>query len=316
MIIILTSLFLIGCPLNAQGQVENYFIGKDRQSPVLYSLETVDERTVLAVFDETIYSCEAYGEENLSIDSRPDERTVFMTLTERLLPGDVCPITLSVADRAGNTTTVETEVSGINTRVPRLRLNEISTKGTKSQPDRIELYIMSDGDMAGITVYDGMYLNNSGRFTFPPYEVKKGDYIVLQYGVKENIHFHPHFFFASAEGLGGNNGVISVFQDIGRDLIDALPYSDRDDDSDTDYGGFGTSEVYEEVRELESYHVWEPPFISPSTSVRSDDTTATRSMNRKEGVQAGNSADAWYTVPTSSSTFGKENCVDQYRESR
>ncbi len=93
--------------------------------------------------------------------------------------------------------------------------------------------------------------------------MKQGEYVVLQYGMKENLHAHEHFFFAGEEGLGGSNGVISLYENCGHAIIDALPYSDRSDDSDTEYGGFGTAEVYEQIMELEGTSICEPCCYPP-----------------------------------------------------
>ncbi len=300
------------CPVAQSERVENYFIGRDRQAPVLLSLDTSDERTVRVEFDEPISSCVAKTVDADPLEAALDERKVLITLPEVLPPGENIHLSVRVADRAGNTTTLSRQVSGINTRLPRLRLNEFTSKGTATQPDRIELAVLSDGNMAGVHLYDGMYLNHTSLFVFPSYEVNTGDYVVLQYSVEENLHDHPHFFYAGEEGLGGNNGVISVYRNSTPDIIDALPYSDRSNDSDTEYGGFGTAQVFQEVQELEQYHLWESEPITPENSVRSDHTTSTRSINRREDGETAFNAEQWYTVPTSSLSFSQTNCIEQY----
>lgn len=312
-LVILISLNLFSaCPVAQSERIENYFIGKDRQAPVLYSIDAMDERTVQAVFDESISSCSAHTGDAPDLVATLDEREVRITLQEALPPGERILLTVRVEDRAGNTTTLSKQISGINTRLPELQLNEFSTQGTKTQPDRIELAILSDGNLAGIHIYDGMYLNHTSVFIFPSHEVKAGDYVVLQYSVEENLHDHPHFFYAGEEGLGGSNGVISVYKNSTPDIIDALPYSDRSNDSDTDYGGFGTSQVFQEVQELNQYHLWEADPIRPEDSVRSDYTTSTRSINRREGESPVFNPRQWYTVPTSSLSFSQKNCIEQY----
>ncbi len=165
--IIMSCMLLTGCPVTSQGSIENFFIGKDRQSPVLFSFEASNEITVTARFDESVHACSAYaGDEKLK--AVPSGREVHITLLQKLLPSEQLNIALRVEDRAGNTTSIEKDISGKNSRIPRLLLNEFSIRGTKSQPDRIELRVLSDGDLAGITVYDGMYLNPFRSIHLPP----------------------------------------------------------------------------------------------------------------------------------------------------
>ena len=312
MVILISLNLFSACPVAQSERIENYFIGKDRQAPVLFSFDAIDERTIQAIFDESISSCSAHTEESVNLPATLDEREVRVTLQEALPPGEQILLTLRVEDRSGNTTTLSKQISGINTRLPEVQLNEFTTQGTKTQPDRIELAVLSDGNLAGIHIYDGMYLNHTSLFVFPSCEVKAGDYVVLQYSVEDNLHDHPHFFYAGEEGLGGSNGVISVYRNSTPAIIDALPYSDRSNDSDTDYGGFGTAQVFQEVQELEEYAIWEASPIQPGNSVRSDYTTSTRSINRREGESPVFNAEQWYTVPTGSLSFSQENCSEQY----
>ncbi len=305
-------LILTSCPLSEEFTAENFFLAKDRESPRLLSIESVSRTKVEALFSESVHSPTAFAEVSTPLISHAEGDRVLITLEEILIPGSLRTISLKVSDRAGNTTSIKAEVTGVNKHIPEIQIHEFTTQGTKSNPDRVELKVLSDGDLAGMALYDGMFLNHTSLFVFNPYPVKKGDYIVVQYMNPENLHEHEHFFYAGENGLGGNNGVISLYLSVGRRLIDAVSYSNRTSLSDSEYGGFGTEDVYREVKELSQSGFWRPVTITPESCVRSDHTTSTRSMNREEDSPDTDTAAQWYTVPTGSSSFGGANCPERY----
>ena len=71
--------------------------------------------------------------------------------------------------------------------------------------------------------------------------------------------------------------------------------------------------MFEQVLELTESNQWtHHGVIAPEISIRSSDSTATRSFNRKEETNDTNSNNDWYICETSSSSFGDRNNTEQY----
>ena len=81
---------------------------------------------------------------------------------------------LVLKDANGNIERFYLTVKGRNYETPSLIINEISVKGTQSNPDRIELYVLNKGDTAGVVVSDEKF-----SFTLPSIKVKEGDIILI-----------------------------------------------------------------------------------------------------------------------------------------
>ncbi len=294
--------------------VINFFSGKDRVSPTLIEIKAIDSKTIVFTFDEMISRPyislqEKFKESTCSVY----DKQLTIHLSSVLDVMNSTHIYLSVRDKMGNTTTIESEVYGVNFRVPSLLINEFSTKGNDRHPDRVEIKALSDGNMAGVTLYNGMFFSHSSSFSFPSIEVKKGDYLVVQYQkvpIKNGC-----IYYGGEEGLGGNNGVISLYNSPYNDLADVVVYSNRYSDSDENFGGFGTKEVYEQIQELTGADGWaHNGVITPESAVSSEYTTATRSINRYEDKEDTNSKGDWYIVPTSGSSFLFENNKEVYEK--
>lgn len=311
----LLLLVLIGCSSEMDGPVLNYFSGKDRESPVLIEILAKGATTVEFIFDEMIFRPhitlkDRFKESTCSVY----EKTVTINLSSRLEVTNYTNIYLSVRDKNGNTTTIDAPIYGKNFRVPSLIINEFSTRGSSNHPDRIEIKALNDGNLGGVTLYHGMFFSHIHSFSFPSIEVQKGDYIVVQYQKvptdKESLNF-----YGGQEGLGGNNGVISLYSSPYNDIIDAVIYSNRTSDSDESYGGFGTRDVYEQIQELTRTNEWtHNGIITPESAISSENTTATRSFNRYEDKEDTNSSIDWYIVPTSGSSFLEENSTEEYEK--
>ena len=305
--ICIMSVLLFGCENDIDSRIMNFFTGKDNVSPQLVDVIPVDSTTILFTFDEFVFR------PYISLDKqykgstcRVSENNLIVQLTYPLDVMRETEVYLTVRDSMNNSTTIEVPVYGINHRVPELIINEFTTKGSSTHPDRVELKVLSDGNLAGVSLYQGLFFNHSRAFSFPSIEVKKGDYVVVQY--QQIVEEEPLLFYGGAEGLGGNNGIISLYNSPYDDIKDVVLYSNRTSASDESYGGFGTREVYDQVLELTRTSEWtHDGVIIPENAINSELSTATRSCNRKEGESDTNTKDDWYITETSGATFGNEN---------
>lgn len=313
--IITCIIFLfIGCSYEIDGSILNFFSGKDRASPTLLDIRAIDAKTIEFTFDEVIFRpfISLQGRFKESTCSVYEQR-VTIHLTYPLDVMNSTNVYLSVRDKMGNTTTIEKLVYGVNFSVPTLLINEFSTKGSGNNPDRVEIKALSAGNMAGVTIYHGMFFTHSSFFSFPSIEVEKGDYIVVQYQKVPSPQ--GLIYYGGEEGLGGNNGVISLYYSPYDDLADVVVYSNRTSDSDENYGGFGTREVYDQIQELTLTKGWtHQGIITPESAISSENSTATRSFNRYEEKEDTHSSLDWYIVPTSGSSFLEENNREVYEK--
>ena len=313
-IAILLTVTLNACEAQPQRELYNVLLGQDQQSPLLLASKSTTSHQATCYFNETVFcvpqdfSCPTDSVKIISVV--PFEETIIITFAEALSAGQRVEIEGRVRDVVGNTLTFKVGVWGFNDRIPTLLINEFTTKGSGKNPDRIELWAKTEGNLAGVTIYDGVASTYDSQCILPSFEVSAGDYIVIQYG-KDFSQEHSIEFDGGSVGLGANNGAISLYDAPNGSIIDAVVYSNRTSDSDTNYGGFGTNKVCQRVRTLESTGNWEPLPIIPETAVDSTYSTATRSFCREKGVDT-NTKNDWYIVPTSKASFGKVNTSERY----
>ena len=258
--------------------------------------------------------------------------TLKITFSASQNPGEEYFIKGAVRDKQGNSLTFCAEFYGFNPFIPDLLLNEVTPQGSSSHPDLVELYILENGNMAGVTFFEGTKEDYEDKYIFPPIEVLSGDYILIHTkpeGIPDEINetddksasggidasdsaydiWPPGF-----SGLSGNNGVLSVYSGPGGSLIDAFLYSNRTSLSDEKYRGFGSLSVMKRMDYMAAEEGWifSGDQISPEDCVNPDPSTATRSICRSSSSSDSNSKSDWHTVPTSMYSFGSVNTDDIY----
>ena len=211
-------------------------------------------------------------------------------------------------------------------------MNEFTPRGSTDHPDLVELKVLTDGDMGGLVLYAGTPANFDARLVFPSFEVRRGSFIIVHCrptgdpvevdetgdpAVSGGIDASPStrdFWLHGGQGLGGNNGVISVYERPGGPIIDGLLYSNRTSDSDDRYRGFGTSDVLERAEELVRDGGWRiaGARVAPEDGISPEGSTATRSLCRSSASVDTDSRGDWHIVPTRGSTFGAENSDEEY----
>lgn len=307
--LILCFILLVLCCSCIQGNSEQDFFnaafGKDFKVPVLEKVETIDDYDVCLTFSEEVIPFEECFE-NCTVEA--DGCNIIIHLSSLLKPGKSYTVSGRVSDLSGNSCSVSVKVWGFNKNPAQLVINEFTTKGTNASPDRTELYVIKGGSLSGICLFDGIPSDYRSYVMFDNDDyVDSGSYIVIWWTDKlpTGVSSHPEegiYNIAAKTGtnLSENNGILtlSLSPSEGATVIDCVSYSSQES---SEYGGFGTKEVYQRVISAK-----DKGFLIQET-VSSKNSTATRSISKK----ADNS---WYITVTSGSTFGQANTSARYSD--
>jgi len=330
--VILSALSLSGCTPIADTRA---LLKEDLRPPVFLSLAVNDSTSVALEFSEPIeyrpdsYSCSPALER---ADTRTEEEQLHLSFKNPMQPGTEYSLECSVSDPAGNSHTVLAKFFGFNPNIPAIRLNEITTQGSTSHPDKIELLVLEDGNTAGLCLIDGTRDFIRQYKVLPPIEVKAGEYIVVhtkpvgtadevdetgspvECSAADSVMEAWDVWIAGGSGLSGNNGVISLYSHSNGELLDGFLYSNRTSSSDENYRGFGSLDTMSRADQLWLQEGWVAAgrLIAPEDAVNPDNSTATRSICRLPEGEDSNSAADWYIVDTSQSSFGSENSLIEY----
>jgi hypothetical protein len=333
-IITLTS--FISCLVLSCGPVADMQISEevDISPPQFQNITSIGITEIKIEFNESAF----LEEESLVIDPLLEVLNItqgarsLTIFTSDMMAGEHYTIEATAADTGGNSITFAAAFYGFNPRKPELKINEFTTQGSKTHPDLVELKILSAGDMAGITIYQGTASNWTDRFVFPRLEVESGDFIL--------VHFKPEkisaeinetrtktesggldasstaydFWVRDGNGISGNNGVISIYDQPMGEIVDGVLYSNRTSESDTRYDGFGSANTKMRALELQSAEEWitETGTIRPEDGINPEDSSATRSICRQSTYTDTNSKTDWHIVPTGKASFGRENCNEVF----
>ena len=324
------ALLFAGCQPLSRGLLEDV----DLRPPTLLSTTAASDTAVTLTFNEWVEleagSLVVEPELQLELAATSPGDTVHL-IGARHQPGASYRLSATAHDAAGNTTWFVTEFWGHNPRLPTLLINELTTQGSATRPDAVELLVLNGGNLGGVTLFDGVPGNYEDRVVMPPVEVAAGEYIVIHaadngLGEDETTHAdqsaHPmaiagawDLWLESGSGLSGNNGVVTVFSHPDGRLVDALLYSNRTSSSDERYRGFGTRAVMERVDAVTALGGWAiaGALATPEEAVSSAHTTSTRSIGRGSASTDTDSAADWHTVPTRGASFGAANSDARYQ---
>ena len=294
LIILIVTMLALSCSQPEIGNIVNSALTGDRTVPALIASQTQDLNTIRLTFSESITVSEVRIAGAEASWQRPDSRSVQITSSVPFSTSEARSLFIRVSDMAFNSSAFLLSVYGKNNEIPRLLINEFSSRGTRTQPDRIELEIRSDGNLSGLCAMDGTKGNENSSFILPDLDVKRGDYVIIywtdtpQETVSRNSDGSAvyHLGAGSSTGLGSNNGVFVLYQSAGLDddIIDALVYS-----------------VEASVMELAASGQWTGP------AADCDDATSTRTLSRWNGNADSNSCSDFYITVTRGQTFGSTN---------
>ena len=306
----------------------------DLVPPQLLGVRTLDAEQLELTFDEPPL-CRL---EDLAVDpclevlSVHSEDCRLLVQSSPQTPGLPYQLEAVVEDEAGNGLHFLAQFYGFNGEVPRLLINEFTTRGTGNHPDAVELKVMEGGNMGGVVLYEGTPGNYDDRLIFPAFSVTDGEFLIIHFkpeGIPEEIDETStkdlsagldasdqayDFWILEGAGISGNNGVISCYDRPGGAILDGVLYSNRTSDSDQKYGGFGTLDSWERAQELVADGGWliAGERVRPEDAVSPEGSTGTRSICRSTCSEDTDTASDWHIVPTRGITFGEENSDETY----
>jgi hypothetical protein len=306
----------------------------DLRPPGIEEVNATGPGSVVVAFDEeaALEAGSVRIEPPLAVrEVSPAGRAVTITVDDQV-PGRAYRLEATARDGRGNSTTFLAEFYGFNGRVPGVLINEFTPRGSSDHPDLLELKVLADGDLGGVVLYVGTPSDFEARLVFPSFEVAGGSYLVVHCrptgdpaeidetgdpaasGGADASPSTRDFWFRGSAGLGGNNGVISIYERPGGRILDGVLYSNRTSDSDERYRGFGTSDVLERAEELVRDGGWRVvgASVAPEDGVSPEGSTATRSLCRSSTSIDTDARTDWHVVPTRGSTFGADNRDEEY----
>ena len=325
--VIIIFIIITGCvPLEDYRQ----FTDRDIYPPVFISMGTLNPTTLELKFSEEIVANTEY----LFIDPVIDVSSITVDgnrmkifFEQSMEAGGLFKIEITVSDRTGNSLTILSDFYGFNSNIPEIIINEFTTQGSTTNPDKVELRVLSPGNTAGMCIFEGIDTNWVQRKILPAIDVLEDDYIIIHFkpqGIDEEIdetvskdisgglNIHPDawdLWVDGGTGLSGNNGTITLFTNPGGNLIDGVLYSNRTSSSDENYRGFGSTAVMNKADRLFELGGWAASIglIAPEDAINPEDSTATRSMCRNIIFTDTNLKGDWHIVPTSTASFGEVN---------
>lgn len=331
-IVVILLIILYSCtPLEDYRQ----FIERDITPPMFISMGTLDSKTLEIQFSEELSSDPEYLfiDPVIEISSVTVENDRIQILfAQDLEPGSLLKIEISVSDISGNSLTLISDFYGFNSNLPELIINEFTCQGSTTNPDKVELRVLSNGNTAGICIYEGVDTEWAQREILPSINVIQNDYIIIHFkpeGIPEEVdetqnkdlsgglNVHPDawdLWVDGGTGLSGNNGTITMFSNPRGSLLDGILYSNRTSSSDENYRGFGSTVMMNKADRLFELEGWNAAgeLIAPEDAIDPEDSTATRSICRENAFTDNNDSLDWHIVPTSTASFGEVNSDEVY----
>jgi len=317
--------------------VAELFAAGDLRPPAVATWGPTGSLELTVRFDEAIAKvlpgCAASpGPGVVSARVSEDGTGMIVELDAAQVPGAAYAVSAVVADAAGNMSSFVLPYWGYNPNPPQLRINELLTEGSATHPDALEFFVVAGGECAGLSFFVGLPGDQDLRFVFPVLKVETGEFIILHLkpqGLDLEINESGDkaasggldasadawdLWYAGGDGaLSGANGALSVCTSPNGSMIDAVVYSERTLDSDSKYGGFGSTTLQRRVLAMVEAGAWDagdPP--DPARCAPSGSSTTTRTICRSSASADSDSGADWHIVPTKGATFGHPNLDTVY----
>ena len=283
----------------------NAFLDKDNKPPVLLTVNSIASSIVRLDFDEQV---KVYGKSFSPLVARADGKSVYVTLNSSLKGGSQAQLTGRVQDYYGNTTGLEVNVWGYNPNLPKLVINEFTTKGTDDNPDRVELFALTSGNLAGVALYSGIPDNYDAMYVFQDIDISAGDHVTVAFVDEDDEQDNTKAnYFCTSDKLPNDNGilVLAASPSPGAEILDVALYSKYREDAEY----FGTNTLTQRAQWARSNGTWDGPAIDSTKS------TSKRSMARILNSEDSNTLSDWYiaTYPRKEDGFGKANTAEEYQ---
>nr|WP_319776828.1 hypothetical protein [uncultured Sphaerochaeta sp.] len=309
--ILLTLFLCIGCGCDHQGPSPiNLLSAADSTPPTLLKIGSLDQYSACLVFDEPINEHEVFLKTrgNRIASKQVEQASLIITFKDAMSLGEPLPLEGRVEDSRGNSTSFSLLLWAKNTNPPSLLINEISTKGSENNPDRVELFVTNRGNLGGVALFAGTEQEYTDRIIFPEVWVERGDYLVIAFSKGEITT--ETYRSENQTGLSAKNGCLTLAANPQWDgtLLDAVIWGNHTTQT---HEGFGSRTLLEQAQFLAEKGHWNSR--NADASINSSDSTATRTMCR-DSQKDTNSLDDWYICATRNASFGKRNAEERYQE--
>lgn len=307
MFLFLLSTIFVSCS-NKHIELENVLLKEDIQGAKILEYGLVDNCHFSIRFSEKVEIKEiVYNGEKKKKHLLGENITIDLPCT--LGMGEKYTIALTFAKNGGNTTRAFFTLYGKNDRKAGLVISEVSVAGTKTNPDRIELYVTTGGNIAGIMITDEI---NTTGVVLPDLEVNEDDIIVVYWDsrsrqdpFKRNKDNPVWTYFVDGgmdHTLISTTGAVLMYDEVGGEIIDALLYSDF------------TEAALKKEKFIETQEYLEENGEWSGDPVSSESVTSTRVFARYPTTEDTNSESDWITTTTKGFSFGYPNTYNPYEE--
>ncbi len=311
LIIAIFSALLTSCIAQA-GRIYDAFLGKDKEMPKLLKYEMVNNNAMRLVYDEDVTLTNIIFN-GLPLDYSMHGTIFIVPFGTTIKRGESIIFSVTAEDAAGNSSKASIAATGKNTEIPEALINEVSIKGTKEAPDRVEILFLESGSMAGMAVTDGLWGEENHAVILPDITVKQGDVAVIYWDNEpENTDTIDNFgkkgYIISGKSektLSGTNGTILLWNERNGEIADGIIYTTGESDL---ADGYGNNRTKNAAQYLLRKGEWEGEPISSAL------VTASRVIARLPGGPDNNSAADFFITAARASTFGKENNFIPYEE--
>jgi len=301
----------ISCGCDHQGySIVDLFRETDCTPPTLLSITSIDRYTSIVAFDEPIAekSVQLNIKSNSIVSSQVNKQSLTITCKNALSLAEPMFLQGRIEDIRGNSTNFSVSLWANNPTPPTILINEFTTKGNSSNPDRVELLVISRGNLGGLTLYAGTDQLYSDYFIFPEIWVEKGTYLVVAFSEETN----EKDVYQSKEkaGLSSNNGCLTLAANPQWDatILDAVLWGNH---TTTTFDGFGSQSLLAQAHFIHAQNHWNSNIAEDS--IDSTKSTSTRSFCRSQAIDTNCSQD-WYICSTRNATFGSKNSEERYAE--
>jgi hypothetical protein len=330
------AFFVVSCAEDAWESLVT-FDSESLRPPRLEKVVGVETTVVEARFDKDTWvdpgSLAVYPD--LTVIAVEDGSAVVkITLDQPGQPGKRYTLEMSVRDERGNTCSFLYHFYGYNPRVPALLINEVIVNTPSSKVyNQVEITVLSDGDMGGVTLFEGTKSHADKTFIFPAREVRQGEFILVHFNTSEAEEEVNEtgdsktaasgkgasatawdFWLPGTGNLTKDNDVLSLYTNPEGDMIDGLLYTSRKYEAGAKYNGFGTSLMLGKALEIAGDGGWvtrgAEPF--PEDGFNPTGATSTRTICRDSLSTDTNSAADWHIVPSGKGSPGAVNSDEVY----
>ncbi len=310
----------------------------DMRPPQVLGVRVLDECRIRIDFDEDaqpsdegflLYAPSAQGTAPQRVES--NSGGIELSWAQALCAGREYRLEGRVADQRGNSLGLSLSLYGYNPRLPSILINEVRTDSSSPRCDLVEFYVASGGLSSGLALCGGTKEDPDWLYLFPDMELAGGEYIVLHLkadeGGKDELGSNwalsggvdacsaaRDLWYPGQASLSKANGVLSLYENPYGAIVDALAYSDRNKDSDSNYGGFGSARMRSRVASLVFAGAWlcEEATALPEDCASSAGTTETRTICRGSASKDEDKKSDWHIAPTRGSSFGSRNGDEVY----